>query len=928
MSDAINHAFFNGLSSSGLSTTALPVQTLLEHQKNTAWKQRTLDRLEQIAERQFLKNIELNDYYKMIRGEMVYSDYMLSDVTNEVLDLREKAGIPIHAKHYDFLGIIVNQIKGEYPSHRDRYRIETIDEVSQNEFIRTKTDEARNYTQRLFNLELEQKLLQRGIVLDPNKEFQSEEERQDYIQEIEQQKASIIAPEHIERELNKSFKTNAALWAEKTLEFDWLRDDFDLESQSLQEIEDYLLTGRWFRHYHIGYDYYKPERWHPCQVFFSEDLDAKYPQEGEYIGRIHWMSPSDIINRYGSKITEDVQRRLMGFFNEGKNDVTSIQPNNSLKSIVEGNFGETQTIPFEGWYDYDLTLQLQDVFQTPFGETTIVEDGQEKKVPAWFSPINNGTGFLNANYAQVLRSDIDIRTDLLQTVETYWRSYKRVGVLNYITPDGFLDQVFVTDKLLPEFLKENEITTLRKVTLEEAEQNPEPNTIAYTWIPEVRWGVKVKAGNSYLLKDLYIGGDALDFQIKGASNVYDVQLPVAGFIGDSTAKKLRPYIIKHNIVLNQIYSLLEKELGTFFLFDVHYLPSEYKNNDSTRESLEQMYELIQDLGIVPIDTSKQNMQGNQPAMNAFMTQSLDFTNQITNRINLANTFKLQALEQIGITPQRMGSPNEYSTAEGIKQGMTASYAQTDPIYNVMSTSSRKANLLHLNVAQYCQKNYKDYSFLYTKPDGVKTFIELSDVNFPLRNFNLVAVASSKERKELETLRSALMQNNTIGGDIQAMAEIFASDTIASLVDVGRQMRLKAEKDNQVQMEHEQNLLDKQLAMQAEEKQKDREWTEASKKRDRETQLERERINALGRASDKQSDTEGFEQINKATQDALNNEYKQADLDNKVRTTDIKERQADVATQIELQKINLQLQDIKLKREKIQADKFIALANKN
>jgi len=664
------------------------------------------------------------------------------------------------------------------------------------------------------------------------------------------------------------------------------------------------------------------------KTFFSEDVDAKYPQDGEYVGRINWMSPSDIMNRYGDKITEDVQRRLSGFYNQSKDTQSSFTGSSSIESIVRNNFGQTQIVPFEGYHDYDLTLQLQNVFDTPFGETTITEDGQQKKVPAWFSPINNGSGFLNAGYAKQLRTDIDIRTDLLQVTESYWRSYKRVGILNYVNPEGYLDQVFVTDDLLPEFLEENEITTLRKVTLEQAELNPEPNTISYTWIPEIRWGVKVKAGNSYLLEDLYIGGDAMPFQMKGSSNVFEAKLPVAGYIGDSIAKKLRPYIIKHNIVLNQIYSLLEKELGTFFLFDVHYLPSEYKNNTNVRESLEQMYDMIQDLGIVPIDTSKQNMQGNQPAMNAFMTQSLDFTNQIVNRMNLANQFKLQALEQIGITPQRTGAPSEYSTAEGIKQGMTASYAQTEPIFAVMGASSKKANLLHLSVAQYCQKNYKDYSFIYTKPDGVKSFIELSDPYFPIRNFGLVSINSSKDRKELETIRQLLLQNNTAGGDIQALAEIATSPSMSALIEVGRRMREEQSQKEQAQKEHEQTLLDKQIQAQAQESQLKHEREVELTQMKIEGDITESYINSLGRAADKKSDVEGFERIEDAAQNALQNEFKAQEV--AIKSSDqIRKVEADLkAANMKLQEMALKKEELRIKEKGIDVQRQGNIINKN
>ena len=96
----------------------------------------------------------------------------------------------------------------------------------------------------------------------------------------------------------------------------------------------------------------------------------------------------------------------------------------------------------------------------------------QKKIPAWFSPINKGGGgnYNTYHYAQDLRQDIEVRSDLLQVTEAYWRSYKKVGLLNYTTEDGLQDTAVVTEDLLKEFLKENDIKTLRTVSLEQAER--------------------------------------------------------------------------------------------------------------------------------------------------------------------------------------------------------------------------------------------------------------------------------------------------------------------------------------------------------------------------------------------------------------------------------------------------------------------------
>lgn len=923
---ANQHSFFNGVGLSGENSSALPPQAIPDSKKTPKWIEGNLDRLEQIGIRQLHKNIEFVDYYKMIRGEMVLSDYGLSDKTQEFVDLVNEVQLPTNVRHYDFLGMIVNQIVGEYGKFKDTYIIDTRDPFSQNEYTRDKTEKVKSYATQLFDLELQKKLLEAGV--DINKQdFQSEEEQQQYLQSLQQQKDALIAPEVIEKDMNKNWKTKAAEWAQKTLEQD--RDRFEMDEMNNEEITDYILTGRFFRHYHIGYDFYRPELWSPMTTFFSEDVNIKYPQDGEYVGRIHYLSPSDIIDRWGSRLTAEQQQKLSGYYNKNLDTNATGREGNSFRSLMHNNFSKQQYVPFEGYYEYDMTLQLQDAFDMPLGQSTVInEDGTTSNQATWFSPLNS-TNNTNSNYyAKQLRGDIDVRSDLIQITEGYWRSYQRIGILNYITKEGIPDQEIVTDDLIKDFLVENGIKKLTKVTLEEVESNPEPNTIAFTYMPQIRWGAKVNAGNSYLSDDIYIGGEALDYQIKGDSNIYDMKLPVAGIIGNSTAKKLRPFIVMYNICMNQIFNLLEKEIGTFLLFDVNYLPSEYKDNIDTKQTLEMLREAAVEIGIVPIDTKKQNMQGAGQGMNTFMSQSITFTDQINNRMNLAERYKLLALEQIGINPQRIGTASEYSTAEGIKQGLTASYAQTEPLFSAMATANKKATHVHLVVAQYCQKNYKDVAYYYTKSDGDKTFIELSDPYFPLRHFGIVATNNSNDKKELENLKSLMLQNNTMGNDMLGYAQIVKSKTITQLLAVGRQNRIEAEAKEAAQRQHEQELADKQIEALRIEKQTDRDWNAQQNERDRETKLEEESINAYGRASSNKSNMEGYARIASATQQALENNLKIDEFGMKQNQATIKQKESQTKQELDERKLNLQEQALQVQKDKIRSAEAISIRNKN
>lgn len=921
------HSFFNGVGNSAFSE--LPTQTLPESQKKLPWIKTCLDVLENIGVRQLNRNIQFQDYYKMVNGDMVFSDYGLPDLSRDIVNLRNEIDLPTNIKHYDFLGILLNQITGDYVDVKDSFRVDTIDPLSQSEFSRDKQQQVSEYTNQMFNLELEQRLLAKGIVVDPNKQFNSEEEQQQYMQELEQQKAQLIAPEYMEKEMLKSWKTSTARWGQKTLDYD--RSRFDMDSLNTQEITDYFLTGRWFRHYHVGYDHYKPENWSPMTTFFSEDVDAKYPQNGEFVGNIKFMSASDLINRYPDRIKPKDKQRLSGFYNQSR-EYGAGSSGSSFKDLISNNFSETHYTPFAGYYDYDMTLQMQELFDTPLGESIVVdENGNETKVPSWFPKLNNG-GNNNVNrYAQELRQDIDVRSDLLQVTEAYWRSMKRVGILNFKDKDGLFDQMIVTDDILPEVLEEYGIKKLTNVTLRELALNPKENTIAYNYVPEVRWGAKVKSANSYLLEDLYIGGEALDFQIKGDSDVYDVKLPVVGFIGNSIAKKIRPYIIMYNICMNQIYNLLEKEIGTFLLFDVNFLPSEYKDNVSTKETLEMLREAAVEIGIVPVDTNKGNLAGAGQSLNTFMSQSVSFTEQMNSRMMLADRYKMLALEQIGMNQQRMGAPSKYTTAEGVQQGMTASYAQTDNIFATMSTSDRKASEVHLTVAQFCQRENKDPAFFYTSTDGDKAILENAQANdegFHIRQFELVAINNQKDKKALQNLKETLLANNTQGSDLMDFAQISNSKTLSELVEYGKQNRRERDSQAQVQREHEDKMNQDNINAQKEAILSQREHETNLNREDNETKVDIAHITALGRAVDAKSDELGLDRIDKMSARAQDNEYKDKQLAQKDKDFDLKTANSQADRELGSAKLMLDLQKLREKQEDRKSKERIALVNKN
>src|SRR5690348_8520658 len=110
MSDGtLLHPYLNGIGNSNAATTSLPIQTIPDSEKKKEdWQKRVMDALESIGIRQLSENAHFRDYYKMINGTLVYSDFGIDEdsILDQVRGLGDNVGIPTFLKHYDRIGII------------------------------------------------------------------------------------------------------------------------------------------------------------------------------------------------------------------------------------------------------------------------------------------------------------------------------------------------------------------------------------------------------------------------------------------------------------------------------------------------------------------------------------------------------------------------------------------------------------------------------------------------------------------------------------------------------------------------------------------------------------------------------------------------------------------------------------------------------
>ena len=221
--------------------------------------------------------------------------------------LRSQSDIAEDLQHYGFIEPIVNTLIGEYIKKPNPSIIHADDAHSTNEYLRFKKQRLWESVSKAINSEIELKMIARGI--NPNQQqFNSEEEKQAYMQQLRSYRQQNI-PKEVEQYMNTEWKPNYIDWAEKTLEESETR--FHLDEMYRDLFRDYLITGRCFMHWRIGRDYYRPERWSPLNTFTSITQEERYPELGEYVGRIQYLTPNQVITNFGHRLTENEKREVL-----------------------------------------------------------------------------------------------------------------------------------------------------------------------------------------------------------------------------------------------------------------------------------------------------------------------------------------------------------------------------------------------------------------------------------------------------------------------------------------------------------------------------------------------------------------------------------------------------------------------------------------
>ena len=388
---------------------------------------------------------------------------------------------------------------------------------------------------------------------------------------------------------------------------------------------------------------------------------------------------------------------------------------------------------------------------------------------------------------------------------------------------------------------------------------------------------------------------------------------------------MKPFQVLYNVCMNQLYKLLEKEVGKVQLMSIRHIPIP---KDADAQDALDIWEMeARNRGVVFIDDSPENLKS-PSSFNQYTSLDLTRTAEIQARYTLAQQLKTECWELVGMTRQRMGSVAASESATGTNAAIQQSYSQTEPLFIAHEYVMGQLYQAIIDAALYVESSKPQSTLSYITDEGESAFVQVNGSDLKFRDLKVFLTNRPEDTQmfnELRQLAQPLMQN---GGSLYDVIELYSTKSMREMKKTFKELRDQQLAMQQQAQQLEQQKLEQQAqqtqatlqqaAQLAQEKQANDDY---QKELDRINKKEVALINALGRNENATADVDESGVADALEVSRLANDQSKAAKDYQIKMQEIqsKMKESNDKKQIELEKL-------KVARENMANDLAVAKEN--
>ena len=566
-----------------------------------------------------------------------------------------------------------------------------------------------------------------------------------------------LTMEQVKEELD-SYTSIAEKWGNRVLTCH--KADYNIKEKSEDAFRDMLISAREF--YHIYEDNSKTgfnvEVANPKNTWFLTTPDRKWISDptgraqGAYAaGTVMVLELSEIIETFPDLTKEEIDHLRSSLQDYG------------LINVRESNLGNPDAAPGIDSVQYDtydpLVLQTRMIIESEMKENN---DGLKD-----FLGLTSNVSSFGYKYV---------------VVRAYWISKKKIGKVIF----------------------EDEMGNEQSILVDEGYKSktiPTQKSLEWGWINEWYQGVKI-GPDIYHIKP---------FKLLNYCPIIGTTFEIKNTEAMSLVDLMKPFQVIYNVCMNQLYRLLEKEIGNVASINIRRIP---KLKDGDDQDALDVWEMeARERGVVFDDDSPENTKA--PVTNQSIAKNIDLTRtqEIQARYNLAIQIKNECWELIGMSKQRLGSVSASESATGTNAAIQQSYSQTEPLFVAHEYVLGQLYQALIDASLYIESAKPESTLSYITSEGESAFVQVNgdDLRFrDLKTFPTNRPEDTQMFNELRQLAQAVLQN---GGTLYDVVELYSTKSMRQLKKGFKDLRDRQQQMQDQQMQQKQQELEQQQQQQ-------------------------------------------------------------------------------------------------------------------
>ena len=803
---------------SSLVYDAMPWQMVELEDKTAEWKKWCADYFEWVGIRQVKEKGK-----KVIKNRMLGSgildmeDYIIGgDENHTYLNnmFMEQEFIDPLKKFYPLIPPFINVLKGDFiKRNRDAY-VYCVDRYTEDQKLEYKMEMVNSILMKDAMTKKEKALTEAGLVpvspeelqnLSPEEQQQAQQSNSQFQKEMETEQQLVQSPQKF-----KKYRHVMEEFGQLVFNKDY--DRFNMAELEEEAFVEMLCNSEVAFAIEMLETDYKIKFLDNAKTFHHMSPDLNYYSEGDYFGWLEEVTIGDIINADGKNLSED-------------DFIMLEEVSDQFYGFRDANINPTLLTDMDKTYDnpyYDARKKYPkgnvDIAKSQYVQNEIIKDivsGIHSNTQMPVSDLVDGSKLTDHGKG---------KPKMFRKMSLYFKSQRKIGWLTKKDRNGYI----VTGE--PLWIDENFKITEKPVYDNSLTKDKTSENLIYgehidwEWVNEWRFIKKYSPNysntswqNNELLDQIciYIGGDPIISPFKSTTkNAITVEPPfegrrfkMKGIRSVSTVESIAPFQILTNICINRVPDIIADDIGLALWINQNTIQNTNTFGiQSDGDPLENAMENLRKHKVLSTKIDKDLIAsiGNSAPI-APQILNLSRISEAESYIQLAMTLKEMAGETLGISRQRLAQSKASESATQTQEGINYSEVQTEPLFHqfIVRFMPRVYQKM-IEAGTYYASKYDSSREFYNVPDEGNAFLEIENLENPLRQYSVKVRSDSKTRELKQKLEQLFFQNNTTDSSMVDLAQGIVENNPSQILENLRKAQIKREetedKKYQQQME--------------------------------------------------------------------------------------------------------------------------------